>query len=382
MFKKMPFILLVVMITIVLFNNAIPLDAQSFLYALSLSVKSFIIFLLPLIIFGLLFKVAVELAHKATGVILLIVAAVCCSNFLSTLLSRSVGKVVYQFDLAVMAPQNLLELAPLWSFELPRLIGNDKAMLLAVILGCTLSYLKPNFAEKAATQLGNFINKSLSAFTYIVPLFIIGFIVKLSHDGVISMIFKDYSKIFMVIGLALISYISLVYFLASNLKMSKFINSLKNMLPAGIAGFSTMSSAAAMPFTILGTERNSKNKSLARSIIPATVNIHLIGDCFAIPILAFAILKSFGMPEPYFMDYLIFSFFFVVAKFSVAAVPGGGILVMLPILETYMGFNAPMLSLITALYILFDPVITCANVVGNGGFALVIDKFTMRKTLS
>jgi Na+/H+-dicarboxylate symporter len=33
-----------------------------------------------------------------------------------------------------------------------------------------------------------------------------------------------------------------------------------------------------------------------------------------------------------------------------------------------------MLSLITALYILFDPVITCANVLGNGAFARMVDK--------
>ena len=50
------------------------------------------------------------------------------------------------------------------------------------------------------------------------------------------------------------------------------------------------------------------------------------------------------------------------------------IIVMLPILESHLGFNAQMMSLITALYILFDPVITCANVLGNGGFAMVIDR--------
>jgi Na+/H+-dicarboxylate symporter len=146
------------------------------------------------------------------------------------------------------------------------------------------------------------------------------------------------------------------------------------MLPAAIAGFGSMSSAAAMPLTILGTEKNSQNPDFARSIIPATVNVHLIGDCFAIPIFAFAVLKGFGVENPAFSTYLIFAAFFVLAKFSVAAVPGGGILVMLPILESYLGFNAEMLSLITALYILFDPVITCANVMGNGGFAMLLGK--------
>jgi Na+/H+-dicarboxylate symporter len=32
-----------------------------------------------------------------------------------------------------------------------------------------------------------------------------------------------------------------------------------------------------------------------------------------------------------------------------------------------------MMSLITALYILFDPIITSANVLGNGAFAKMID---------
>jgi Na+/H+-dicarboxylate symporter len=72
--------------------------------------------------------------------------------------------------------------------------------------------------------------------------------------------------------------------------------------------------------------------------------------------------------------YLIFAFHFVIAKFSVAAIPGGGIIVMIPILEKYLGFNSDMSSLITALYILFDPIITGINVLGNGAFAKVIDK--------
>lgn len=150
------------------------------------------------------------------------------------------------------------------------------------------------------------------------------------------------------------------------------------MLPAAITGFCTMSSATAMPLTLIGVEKNAHNPDLARSIVPATVNVHLIGDCFAIPIFAYAILKNFGFAEPSLISYLIFAGYFVFAKFSVAAIPGGGVLVMLPILETNLGFNSEMLSLITALYVLFDPIITCANVFGNGGFALVMSKLAMR----
>ncbi|AFB25901.1 cation:dicarboxylate symporter family transporter [Rickettsia rickettsii] len=87
--------------------------------------------------------------------------------------------------------------------------------------------------------------------------------------------------------------------------------------------------------------------------------------------MAYAILKSYGLAEPTLFNY--FTFYFVLAKFSVAAIPGGRIIVMRPILEQYLGFNTNMMSLITALYILFDPVITCANVLGNGAFVKLID---------
>jgi len=45
---------------------------------------------------------------------------------------------------------------------------------------------------------------------------------------------------------------------------------------------------------------------------------------------------------------------------------------MLPILDIYLGFSGEMMFLITALYILFDPVITSANIFGNGAFTKIM----------
>jgi len=372
--KKMPLILLAVILAIIFLDRFIPIEIKSVLYAISLSIKSVIVFLLPIIIFTLLFKAAINLANSATKIIGLIFASVIISNFISTFLSHFVGMWVYQFDLSLILPSAINELVPRWSFELPKLINNDKAMFAGLILGVLASMTRPSIARIVANKLEIIVMNILNIFTYFIPFFVAGFVVKLQYDGVMGTIVKDYSLIFVVIACAQFSYIALIYFLANNGNVRAFVTSIKNMLPAAITGFSTMSSAAAMPFTIIGAEKNSENKDLVRSIIPATVNIHLIGDCFAIPIFAYAVLKNYSMLEPSMSQYLSFAFYFVLAKFSVAAIPGGGIIVMLPILESHLGFNAQMMSLITALYILFDPVITCANVLGNGGFAMVIDR--------
>lgn len=379
MFRKMPFILLLVVIIISLLNPFLSLEMKELLYTVSLSIKSLIVFALPLIIFCLLFKTAAELAHNATKMILFILAAICCSNFISTSLSHYVGIFVYHLDMTISIPQNRQDLVPLWELHLPKLIANNKAMFAGIILGLFFSIFKPQLAAKVALKLDKFMTQLLGIITILVPLFVAGFVVKLNFDGNLSLILRNYALVFAVILLAQYSYITLIYLVVRSGKWKVFVESIKNMLPATIAGFSTMSSAAAMPLTLLGTEKNTKNSDIAKASIPVTVNVHLIGDCFAIPILAFAVMKSYGVPEPLFISYLIFTFYFVIAKFSVAAVPGGGVLVMLPILENYLGFNAEMLSLITALYILFDPVITSANVLGNGGFAMVIDR--MQKAL-
>jgi Na+/H+-dicarboxylate symporter len=226
------------------------------------------------------------------------------------------------------------------------------------------------------------ISFALRGLLLLIPIFIAGFLIQMNHDQIMGHIVQNYGFILVLIACAVFSYVLSIYFVMNKIQGTSLLTSLKNMMPAAIAGFGSMSSAAAMPLTLLGVEKNSKNPDMAKSIIPATVNVHLIGDCFAIPIFAFAVLKSFGLADPSLFTYLIFASYFVLAKFSIAAVPGGGILVMLPILETYLGFDSTMLSLITSLYILFDPVITCANILGNGAFAMVLAKILGRKEVT
>lgn len=374
MFRKMPIILLTVILAVVLCDPWIPHGVKQGLFSMSLTIKSLIMFVLPWVILGLLFKVTVQLANQATKVIGMILVLVCCSNFISTFLSHFVGEWVYHFDLSMIKPNTSGALMPLWVIHLPTLLANNKAMFAGIFLGFIGSKWQPRRAYTLSEHVETMINKLLKSFVYIVPLFVAGYVVKLQADGVMHVIIKDYSGIFIIVALAQFSYITFAYWVWNSGRLQSTWFNIKNMMPAAISGFCTMSSAASMPFSMLGVAANAKNKELASSIIPATVNIHLVGDCFAIPIFAYAILKSFGMPEPSLMQYLVFIFYFIIAKFSVAAIPGGGIIVMLPILERYMGFNAEMMSLITALYILMDPLITCANVLGNGAFAKMADQ--------
>jgi Na+/H+-dicarboxylate symporter len=160
---------------------------------------------------------------------------------------------------------------------------------------------------------------------------------------------------------------------------SKAFACMKNVLPATITGFSTISSAASLPVLILCSENN-VDPEIVDTVLPASINIHTLGSAIGVTVLAVTIAEMFNIHIT-FLDFVIFSFYYALAKFSVAAVPGGVIVVVTPLLEQYLGFTPGMTGLITAMYMLFDPFGTAANVTGNGSFVIMFDKLLKKFNL-
>lgn len=373
---KLPVILVLQIIFCLCFGSFVPLAVKSFFYALSLTLKGVLMMVLPFVIFAFITKSIADLGRGAVGYIFSLFGLVCVSNFLATCLSGTIGALVVRNSVSLHtleAAKNLLE--PTWQIQLPVLISNDIALCTGIVSGLLISALnltqvKPAIAglQKAALF---FLNR---IFVRVLPLFILGFILKIQHEEMLAPILRDYAAIFCIIALCVYSYLLFIYGAVNGFRPADWAACVRNMLPAAITGFSAMSSAAAMPLVLAGSERNVKDPQVVRSAVPMVINIHLIGCDFAIPMLSLAIMTSFGMDLPTLSVYIVFAARFMAAKFAVAAVPAGGIIVMLPVLERHLGFTPEMLSLITALYILFDPLITSANVMGNGGFVMVFSK--------
>lgn len=365
------------MILISLFHGYIPLDVKRFFFTIGLSIKELMLFFLPILILCILFRENMAASSNAAILMIFILMCVILSNFFSTFISQYCGQIAYKIALPLMKSNNAIAeqknaLTPFWIVSMPKIMSTEFAMITGIAGGSLASrLLRKDILDKTTIYVDKLVGIILSVISAMTPAFVIGFFIKLQHDGLIKAIIKDYGIIFMGISSAIIIYMIAVYFFLGGKK--SFIQNAKNMIPAAIGGFSSMSSAATMPITMAGVEKNVNDKRIARHVIPFTTGCHLVGDCFAIPILAYAVLKNYGMPEPTFYEYFRFMVSFVFAKFSVVAVPGGGVLVMLPILSAYFGFTAEMSALIVALYVLLDPIITTANIIGNGALAKAID---------
>jgi Na+/H+-dicarboxylate symporter len=366
-------ILIATITSVAFFGHLVPIEAKAFLYSVSLSIKEVLLFIMPFIVFMLIFSSVNNLKQSAIKFILLLVIMIFLSNLASSLIAYSVGHFIIKNTGSIHdIEQHKEAIIPLWSFELPILLSNFQALACGFVSSIIASVLLPKKSKELSQKMLDLTLFVLKLFLApIVPIFILGLALKMQHDQVLSVIFKNYSIIFIIITSVTYLYIFLLYGAANSLRITNWIASIGNMMPAFITAMSTMSSNATMPLTLEGSKKNVKQGDIASSVIPITASFHLIGDCFFIIILSMMITSGYSL---HMTDYVAFLLYFLLFKFAIVAVPAGGIVVMLPILEKYLKFSPEMLSLITALYIVFDPIITSANVMGNGAFTMIFTK--------
>ncbi|MBA3536612.1 MAG: cation:dicarboxylase symporter family transporter [Tatlockia sp.] len=376
--KKIKFLICIISILIfpIFLGQHIPAIVKSVSYALSLSMKGILEFLLPFIIFSFVFSCLSNLQKGALFFVFLLIGCVFVSNFTALMFGYTSGYIglhLLHFSATPipLAPQ----LEPAWQFHLPKLISNDIALMLGFATGIFFSFWPNEKAKSVAATLNNLANGFLKkVFIPFLPLFILGFIFKLEYEHMLETSLTLYGPILVLIVFCQWLYISFWYLVASDFSLKKFLFYFKNVLPASLVGFSTISSAAAMPVLLISTEKNLGDPEKARMLVPAIINIHTLGSAIGIPILSLATILTFGLPLPSISTFAIFALYTALAKYAVAAVPGGVIIVVAPILEAHLGFSSDMVGLITAVYLLCDPFGTTANVTANGMFPIMFTK--------
>ena len=383
MLKSLPVQLIIAILAAFLLSDVFNLETLRFFFSISCSLKEILMGVLPFVIFSYITAAILSMEQRAPWLIFSILALVTLSNAFTVLVSYGVGVsllplLTFGNTSSLSAIQDTV--TPLFSLHIPEILAPDQSLLLGIVIGLIFSFVKVPAVTTLAQSMRHYVTVFLQkAFIPLLPLYVFGFILKMDYEDTLMILIKNSGHIFGLVWIFIVVYLALLYFIVSGFRLSRFFELVRNMLPAGITGFSTMSSAATMPVTLAATEKNMGDDQFADLVIPTTVNIHLMGDALAIPILALAVLSLSGLPLPTFENYLLFVVYFCLAKFSVAGIPGGGIIVMLPILQKYLGLTPEMASLLTTIYIIQDPIFTSANVMGNGAFALLVRKVTGRE---
>lgn len=360
-----------------LVGNHLSTTAVQAFYTLSCSVKDILMFVLPVVIFSYITAAFLALEQRAPMLLLGVLGLTSVSTGTAVLASYGVSLAFLEplVPAAVITTLPEAVITPLFQIPLPVLLSPDKALLIGITFGLLFTFVRVQTITTGILRLRTIVNHILRRFlTSLLPLYVFGFILKLQHEGSLSLLVQSYAHVFGLTLVFLLGYLTLLYWIGSGFSFAKTAQSIQNMLPAWITGFCTMSSAVTLPVTLQGTEKNLKNPAFGQLVIPTTVNIHMLGDALGLPMMGLAILLVNGVPITGFENYLIFTIYFCLAKFSAAAIPAGGVIVLLPVLQAHLGLTPEMLGLITTLYVLQDSIFTSANVMGNGAFAMIAER--------
>ncbi len=378
--SSLPLQLITMILVIFLAGDYIPVGIKEFFYTISVLIKDLLVLALPYIIFAYLFSTLVALQNGAILFVISLVSCVVFMNFLGLNIAYFVSGLLTEMSgLAPVQVDASRELVSMWRLPVPGVIKailqNEHGLILGVLSGIGLGYLNVSGLKEISDQLksgASFILNKM--FIPVVPFFILGFILKMQHEGTLAYVLKQYGPVYLLIAAVQIVYLLSLFAIGAKLNPKTWLNYLRNMLPPVITGISTMSSAAALPFSLTAAEQNTKNPLIARSVIPSTVNINLMGDSLGVPLMIIATMVTFGMGIPPYALFFAFAMQYVMYMFTVAAVPGATIIVMTPVIQEVLGFNAEMVGLATALYILYDAIGTTMNVLGNGAFAVLFNR--------
>ena len=355
----------------------LPLEAHQILYTISIVIKELLVWIMPLVVIFFIASTVGSFERKAPLFIVCLLGFEFLSNFMSTWYAYGFGNLflgsMVSFDLSE-AQQSL---DPLWHIPLTKPLwwNASRGCIFGLFMGCVDAFFKIPFLHVTIRKGKEVAEWVLTrVFAHLIPFFILGFTAYLNRSGFFTSLTTG-SGIF-VIGLviALFFYIAFLFLWSARGKLYLAHQHAKNLIPATAVAFTSGCSLSTMPWTIQGTAKNLQDPTLASAIIPATTNIQQVGDCIANALMCFVLYQSFHGSPPTLAVWAPFTIAFALARYMTIGIRGGAIFIMLPIYETYLGFNNEMIALVLALNAVLDPIITSSNVVANGALCSVFER--------
>jgi Na+/H+-dicarboxylate symporter len=347
---------------------------------------NFLGFAIPLIIIGFIVPGIGDLGRGAGRTLGLTALLAYGFTVFSGLLTFGAGSSVFKYILTPGSlsignmdnPEHSL-VEPLFVVEMTPIMGVMTALLIAFTLGIGIAAIEGNALKKAMNEFQQIITKMITAIIIpLLPFHVMGIFANMAFAGQVGEIMGVFFKVFIVIILLQFTVITTQYFIAGTVSRRNPFSMIRNMMTAYFTALGTQSSAATIPVTLEQTKKNGVRGFVADFVVPLCATIHLSGSTITITACALAIMVVNGM-DVQLMDFLPFILALGVTMIAAPGVPGGAVMAALGLLQSMLGFNDVLISLMIALYLAQDSFGTATNITGDGAIAVIMDKLTKKE---
>ena len=368
-----------------LIGTFLPYEITEFFIAVNIIISKLLNFSIPLIIIAFVTKgiSSLESSGKMLGIATCIsYVFMICAAFFSYFTSTNLFP-----NFLTDIPNNIFEsismptgsvFSQLSQINVPPIMDVVPALILAFILGIGISSIKGIYIKEIFNAFHEIINLMVQKLIVpILPVYILGIFAKMTASGQVFKILLVFSKVFIVIIALHIITLFVQYFIAGIVAQKNPFKLLKNIIPAYLSAIATQSSVAVIPITIDCSKKNGVSSNIADFVLPLCSTIHLSGSVISITACSVAVMLVSGKPID-FASMVPFMMILGVMMVAAPGVPCGAILAASGILQSILGFDSSMLSLIIALHVAQDGFGTACNVSGDGSIAVILDTLSQK----
>ena len=368
-----------------LIGTFLPYEITEFFIAVNIIISKLLNFSIPLIIIAFVTKgiSSLESSGKMLGIATcLSYVFMICAAFFSYFTSTNLFP-----NFLTDIPNNIFEsismptgsvFSQLSQINVPPIMDVVPALILAFILGIGISSIKGIYIKEIFNEFHEIINLMVQKLIVpILPVYILGIFAKMTASGQVFKILLVFSKVFIVIIALHIITLFVQYFIAGIVAQKNPFKLLKNIIPAYLSAIATQSSVAVIPITIDCSKKNGVSSNIADFVLPLCSTIHLSGSVISITACSVAVMLVSGKPID-FASMVPFMMILGVMMVAAPGVPCGAILAASGILQSILGFDSSMLSLIIALHVAQDGFGTACNVSGDGSIAVILDTLSQK----
>ena len=368
-----------------LIGTFLPYEITEFFIAVNIIISKLLNFSIPLIIIAFVTKgiSSLESSGKMLGIATCIsyvfmICAAFFSYFTSTnLFPNFLNDIPNNIFESISMPTGSV-FSQLSQINVPPIMDVVPALILAFILGIGISSIKGIYIKEIFNEFHEIINLMVQKLIVpILPVYVLGIFAKMTASGQVFKILLVFSKVFIVIVALHIITLFVQYFIAGIIAQKNPFKLLKNIIPAYLSAIATQSSVAVIPITIDCSKKNGVSSNIADFVLPLCSTIHLSGSVISITACSVAVMLVSGKPID-FASMVPFMMILGVMMVAAPGVPCGAILAASGILQSILGFDSSMLSLIIALHVAQDGFGTACNVSGDGSIAVILDTLSQK----
>lgn len=347
---------------------------------------NFLSFIIPFIIIGFITPGIGAMGRGAGKLLGLTGVIAYISTVISGVIAYIVATTLYP---TLLKGQSITTLADpseglsttFFELEMPPLMDVMTALLIAFVIGLGIAAIKENTLLNVMNEFQDIVQLVIAKVIIpLLPFHIFGIFANMTYAGQVTTILSVFIKVFVMIILLHIFILIVQYVAAGSISKQNPISMLRKMLPAYFTALGTQSSAATIPVTLERTKSLNVRESIANFSVPLLATIHLSGSTITLVSCALAVIFLQGSTIT-FGTAIYFILLLGITMVAAPGVPGGAVIAAVGLLESMLGFDQAMVTLMIALYLAQDSFGTACNVTGDGAITSITDSLSnIRKT--